>query len=90
MSIYLICSKDKMIMYVSHIIKHWVQDYHFDTSIASTMWKWDSNLGLLMLPPNGARQSEGTVPDDKVHGANMGPIWGRQGPMLGLWTWQKI
>ena len=28
-------------------------------------------------------------PDRKVHGANMGPIWGRQdpgGPMLALWT----
>ena len=21
-----------------------------------------------------------TIPDSKVHGANMGPIWGRQGP----------
>ena len=29
------------------------------------------------------------VPDNKVHGANMGPIWGRQdpgGPMLAPWT----
>ena len=28
-------------------------------------------------------------PDNKVHGANMGPIWGRQdpgGPMLAPWT----
>ena len=28
-------------------------------------------------------------PDSKVHGANMGPIWGRQdpgGPMLVPWT----
>ena len=28
-------------------------------------------------------------PDSKVHGANMGPIWGRQdpgGPMLAPWT----
>ena len=24
--------------------------------------------------------SPGTYPDSKVHGANMGPIWGRQGP----------
>ena len=30
-----------------------------------------------------------TYPDSKVHGANMGPIWGRQdpgGPMLAPWT----
>ena len=28
-----------------------------------------------------------TNPDSKVHGANMGPIWGRQvGPMLAPWT----
>ena len=29
------------------------------------------------------------VPDSKVHGANMGPIWGRRtqvGPMLAPWT----
>ena len=29
------------------------------------------------------------VPDRKVHGAKMGPIWGRQdpdGPMLAPWT----
>ena len=29
------------------------------------------------------------IPDSKVHGANMGPIWGRQdpgGPMLVSWT----
>ena len=23
---------------------------------------------------------DSVVPDSKVHGANMGPIWGRQGP----------
>ena len=30
-----------------------------------------------------------SIPDSKVHGANMGPIWGRQdpgGPMLAPWT----
>ena len=28
-----------------------------------------------------------TNPDSKVHGANLGPIWGRQvGPMLASWT----
>ena len=39
-----------------------------------------------------------TVPDNKVHGANMGPIWGRQdpggphvGPMnLTIWGVSKI
>ena len=33
--------------------------------------------------------SSGNYPDNKVHGANMGPIWGRQdpgGPMLAPWT----
>ena len=36
---------------------------------------------------------EVSIPDSKVHGANMGPIWGRQdpggphvGPMLAPWT----
>ena len=24
-------------------------------------------------------------PDSKVHGANMGTIWGQQGPMLAPW-----
>ena len=30
-----------------------------------------------------------SYPDSKIHGTNMGPIWGRQGPggpMLGPWT----
>ena len=30
------------------------------------------------LPP--AAQGMVTIPDSKVHGANMGPIWGRQDP----------
>ena len=33
--------------------------------------------------------SSGCIPDSKVHGANMGSIWGRQnpgGPMLAPWT----
>ena len=25
-------------------------------------------------------EAAGTYPDSKVHGANMGPIWGRQDP----------
>ena len=36
-----------------------------------------------------ASRSFGTVPDRKVHGANMAPNWGRQdpgGPMLATWT----
>ena len=36
-----------------------------------------------------AGQSVAPDPDSKVHGANMGPIWGRQdpvGPMLAPWT----
>ena len=43
----------------------------------------------------------GVYPDSKVHGANMGPIWGRQGPggphvgpmNLAIWivnTWVRI
>ena len=30
------------------------------------------------MPVKGA--PEGTVPDSKIHGANMGHVWGRQGP----------
>ena len=33
--------------------------------------------------------SVGTVPDNKVHGANMGPTWvlsAQMGPMLATWT----
>ena len=41
-------------------------------------WKNQFSMGIMaviavMLPPK-------IVPDSKVHGANMGPIWGRQGP----------
>ena len=40
----------------------------------------------------------GTTPDSKVHGANMGPIWGRQdqgGPHVGpmnfaIWDWHSF
>ena len=31
------------------------------------------------LVAQGAKASE-VIPDSKVHGANMGPIWGRQDP----------
>ena len=30
--------------------------------------------------PKSARAEKQGFPDSKVHGANMGPIWGRQGP----------
>ena len=30
--------------------------------------------------------SPSTLPDSKVYGANMGPIWGQMGPMLAPWT----
>ena len=38
-----------------------------------------------MFVPEDQVLSEPAFPDSKVHGANMGPIWGRQdpgGPML--------
>ena len=38
---------------------------------------------------NTFRHQKSNVTDSKVHGANMGPIWGRQdpgGPMLAPWT----
>ena len=35
------------------------------------------------------RGMDNAYPDSKVHGANLGPIWGRQdpgGPHVGPWT----
>ena len=48
----------------------------------------DSIIGKMCISNNSARDKWGKIihllpcdtPDSKVHGANMGPIWGRQGP----------
>ena len=49
---------------------------------------WSRNLGLifkaqctqLLFLFSNPDAAEGNYPDSKVHGANMGPIWGRQDP----------
>ena len=67
--LYLECSRlgDKCIQrHVSFIVAIW---RHWSRSIFQIVCNW------LVVPhyyPN--------YPDNKVHGANMGPIWGRQGP----------
>ena len=38
------------------------------------------SLNILLLPGYGGCKNLGSNPDSKVHGANMGPIWGRQDP----------
>ena len=53
-------------------------------SIVDVLEKYDIHsviMGINCTSPLGNK----TFPDSKVHGANMGPIWGRQdtgGPML--------
>ena len=45
--------------------------------------------GTFILLPYLLVKAPQNYPDSKVHGANMGPIWGRQdpgGPMLPPWT----
>ena len=51
-----------------------VASYHAGTLIASFM---GPQLLFLFSYPDVA---EGNNPDSKFHGANMGPIWGRQVP----------
>ena len=41
----------------------------------SHLQKWSMNINILLKPPTIIHN-----PDSKVHGANMGPIWGRQDP----------
>ena len=41
-------------------------------------------FGVLYIIHYGTQVNE--CPDSKVHGANMGPTWGRQNPMLVTWT----
>ena len=40
----------------------------------------------IVLGKHNTNQPHYNTPDNKVHGANMGPTWGRQGPMLAPWT----
>ena len=42
------------------------------------IWLWNIVLDEVLLP---ARQA---YPDSKIHGTNMGPIWGRQD--LAIWV----
>ena len=35
---------------------------------------------MVALSHNDGSRKEQRIPDSKVHGANMGPIWGRQDP----------
>ena len=49
--------------------------------------QWASSQGI--CTGNLGHATTKQVPDSKVHGANMEPIWGRQdpgGPMLAPWT----
>ena len=38
---------------------------------------WTKSIGL---QGGAAYSNENDIPDSKVHGANMGPIWGQQNP----------
>ena len=48
----------------------------------SSLWQVASNVTLIVLRREEALEQEAgsKSPDSKVHGANMGPIWGRQDP----------
>ena len=43
----------------------------------SIWFNWDMNTNQAGAKGNSCLHN---IPDSKVHGANMGPIWGRQGP----------
>ena len=57
--------------------------YHQFLKFAYVLWyKTKQEIWLIVDQPYH-------IPDSKVHGANVGPIWGRQdpgGPMLAAWT----
>ena len=55
--------------------------YKLGSEQPETIWvlKKDYVLKWLLLS-NGCVGAEGFIPDSKVHGANMGPSWGRQDP----------
>ena len=38
------------------------------------------DLNPITTVPADVQSPHDTIPDSKVHGANMGPIWGRQDP----------
>ena len=51
------------------------------------MWHWPHTLtNAQLLLSSRYEKLQLFIPDSKVHGANMGPIWGRQvGPMWATW-----
>ena len=56
----------KMHEWLTHrLVLLWLEMKEFYPSLSGLLqWHWDNNM----------------IPDSKVHGANMGPIWGRQDP----------
>ena len=49
-------------------------------TVALALWAGLCLRGLVIPSPYELVKSHGGYPDNKVHGANMGPIWGRQDP----------
>ena len=65
----------------------------------SLTWLWKPNISVVSLHDIVliGEHNSNAYPDNKVHGANMGPIWGREvphGPHVGpmnfaIWVWPQ-
>ena len=74
------CSADERCHYkVTLSLIGWEQTwYHWLRSCSAIYRKWAFNLVITL--PADILASNRSYPDSKVHGANMGPIWGQQDP----------
>ena len=84
-------------------LSHWYRDSHYKDKIVScpsylhngNTHTWWNGLWVVMLLHTVHTKN---YPESKVHGANMGPSWGRQdpdGPHVGpmnfaIWVWRYI
>ena len=60
---------------VKEYVAQYVQEYRFILQVP-----WISRSKVTAGAPASRMARTVTYPDSKVHGANMGPIWGRQDP----------
>ena len=54
--------------------------YHFVSHRPNLYFNLENGLNVVFILLSRGRQYACSCPNSKVHGANMGPIWGRQGP----------
>ena len=61
--------------------------YPYGGLVMGWLWRGDGSFSVKIWQRSSINKMQQNIPDSKVHGANMGPIWGWQvGPMLAPWT----